>query len=327
MRLRRLVFTLILLILSPFIVSADGASLYVSPESAQHSIGDSFDVRVFVDSAGVSVNAAEGDIAFNPAAVEVEGLSIDDSLLDIWPSPPVFSNKDGYVRFSGLMSAPYTGREGKLITITFKALRNMSTNARFAAGAILAADGQSSNIITSMNSGVFTIQPKEISPSIIPENPVEAQEQIAPIKPTAPVFTEVESPINAGNHFLLRGSANANTKIAVYVTHGQENAVRSDILSDSTGAFTFLSDAAKPGVYSIYVTAISPDGITSDSSRTVTVTVISLGVAAAAVFGVSIAYQLMPLALVLVLAGLGGGYILHRHKIAKLHHDRGGHIF
>jgi hypothetical protein len=319
-------FPLIFFVLLPSLVAADGLPgqggvLYVSPENAQHSVGDVFDVQVLVDSGGVSINAAEADIAFNPAAVEVQNLSVDGSLLDVWPTPPVFSNKEGYVRLSGLMKNAFTGTDGHLATITFRALRNMSSNARFAAGAILAADGQSSNIITSMKSGVFTIQPKEIVATSSPNS----YDQPAPVKPGAPVFTSVQSEVNAGDHFEVRGIADPNIKIAMYVSHGGESPVRSDISSAADGSFAYLSDAAKSGVYHMYATAVSADGIVSDPSLVVSITVLSVGFAAAALFGVSVMYQLMPLALLLVLAGLGGGYILHRHKIAKLHHGR-GHI-
>lgn len=310
----------ILLTLLPSLVFAEGGVLYISPEQAQHSIGETFDVNVLVDTGGASINAAEADIAFDPAAVEVENLSVDGSLLDVWPSPPVFSNKEGYVRFSGLMKAPYTGADGHLATVTFRALRNMSSNARFAAGAILAADGQSSNIITSMKSAVFTIQPKEIT--VVSTSSPDSFDQPAPVKPAIPAFTAIESEVSAGDHFEARGIADPNTKIAVYVSHGNETAVRKDITSDDNGTFDFISGVTEAGVYQIYATAVSPDGITSDPSRSVSITALSTGFAAAALFGVSVMYQLMPLAVLLVLAGLGGGYLFHRHKVAKMQHGR-----
>lgn len=313
---------LVMLALVPSIAFAEGGVLYVSPERAEHSIGDVFDVKVLVDSAGVSINAAEADISFNPAAIEVENLSVDGSLLDIWPTPPVYSNTEGYVRFSGLMKKPFTGPDGHLATITFRALRNMSSNARFAAGAILAADGQSSNIISSMKSGVFTIQPKELSTVSPPDSFV----QVAPVKPSAPAFTSVQSSVEAGDRFEIRGKADSNMKIAIYVSHGDESPIRADLTTSGDGSFVYVSDVTNPGAYHLYATAVSEDGITSDPSRSISINSISVGYAAAALFSVEIAYQLMPYALLIVLAGLGGGYIFHRHKIAKLHGDH-RHIF
>ncbi len=308
--------------LLPLLASAEGGVLYVSPERAEHSIGDVFEVKILVDSAGVSINAAEADMSFNPAAIEVENLSVDGSLLNIWPTPPVYSNEEGYIRFSGLMKKPFTGSDGHLATITFRALRNMSSNARFAAGAILAADGQSSNIISSMKSGVYTIQPKEISAVSSPDSFV----QVAPVKPGAPIFTSVQSSVNVGDHFEIRGKADPNMKIAIHVSHGDKPALRTDITSSGDGSFAYLSDVTEAGVYHLYATAVSEDGISSDPSRSISINAISVGYAAAALFSVEIAYQLMPFALLIVLAGLGGGYIFHRHKIAKLHGDH-RHLF
>jgi hypothetical protein len=320
MRYCRSILALILLASSPFIAFADSGALYISPETSQHSDGDVFDLQVLVDSGGVKINAAEADIAFDPASVEVENLSVDDSLLDIWPSPPVFSNKDGYVRFSGLMKSPYMGSDGKLATITLKTLRNIPTNVRFNSGAILASNGQSSNIISSMRSALISIEPKEILPPP-PPAPIIV-DRPAPVKPSAPTFTSVQSSVNAGDHFALQGTADPNTKVVIYAAHNDGSPIRRDISSDGSGAFSYLSDTTEAGVYTVYANAVSQDGIVSDQSRSVSVTVLSAGLAAAAFSGVSIAYELMPYALLLVVAGLGGGYIIHRHRVAMVHRER-----
>jgi hypothetical protein len=302
------------LLFLPVSVAAEGGVLYVSPERAEHTIGDVFDVQVLVDSGGTAINAAEAEITFNPAAVAVENLSTDNSLLEVWPTLPVFSNEDGYVRFSGLMRSTYSGDHGHLLTITFRALRNMSSNARFAAGAVLAADGIGSNIITSMKSGAFTIQPKEIP---IPVDP-DTLDVEAPLKPQTPQLTEYDSRVKVGNHIVVKGICDPNIKVAMYMAYGNEGATRVDLMSAADGSFVFVSNGgAKMGAYHIYATAVSDGGIVSDRSNMIDITAESVGFAAAATFGLSVTYQLIPFVALLVVAGLGGGYLLHRHKVAK----------
>ena len=61
----------------------------------------------------------------------------------------------------------YNGEEGEILTIVFKAMSNIASNVRFSTGAaILAADSSATNILTQMNSGVYTLNAKEVVPTI-----------------------------------------------------------------------------------------------------------------------------------------------------------------
>ena len=138
------------------------ASLYVSPERGFYEVGDVFEIKVLADTGDESMNAAEAEITFDPNELSVEDVSTDGSVLSLWPTPPTFSNETGTIRFSGWTNKKYSGDSGLLATIFFRPLRVTLSSARLAAGAILAADGKSSNIIKNMRSGVYTIGPRTI---------------------------------------------------------------------------------------------------------------------------------------------------------------------
>lgn len=149
------------IILFPAITNA-GSSLYLSPEKGIYSVGDIFDVKILVDSGGEAINAAEADIFFDSENIFVEDLSTEGSVFNMWTIPPSVSNKAGKIEFAGGTRQNFIGEEGLVLTITFKALRSVNSRARFAAAAILSADGTGTNIITEMKSGVYTLKPKEI---------------------------------------------------------------------------------------------------------------------------------------------------------------------
>src|SRR5262249_31361535 len=137
------------LLASPFLAYAD-AILYVSPERGSYHIGETFEIQVLADSGGEPINAAEAELRFNTGGLAVVDVSSEGSILTSWIDEPHYDNTEGSVQFSGWTEKRYTGANGLLITITFRALRNMSSNARLLAGAILAADGMGSNIISDM---------------------------------------------------------------------------------------------------------------------------------------------------------------------------------
>src|SRR6185436_8437514 len=149
---------LLVVTLLPGILFAE-AVLYVSPERGTYPVGQTFEMKVYADTGGSLVNAAEGELSFNTDALQVMNLSTEGSILQSWSTEPAYSNTDGTLHFAGWTKNNYSGVSGLLITVTFKAKRNMVGSARLAAGAILAADGQESNIISSMRSGLYTIMP------------------------------------------------------------------------------------------------------------------------------------------------------------------------
>ncbi len=322
------VLILLIAYLPQYVQAAEGGVLYVSPERGTRAVGETFEVHILMDTNGARVNAAEAQLEFNPVALSVEGISTEGSLLKLWPTPPNFSNANGTIEFSGLMDAPFSGSDGLLITITFKALRNMSTTARLAAGAMIAADGQGSNIITTMRSGVYVIKPKEI---VRTEEEIAAEEgdiipsevDIVPFTMSEPVFKEYSDTLMEGDRIVVKGTAEPNAKISVWVQKGADIEVRSDVVSASDGSFTYVSDkGVTEGVYRISARVEDGEGHWGPKNEQIHVTVRSPGFFAAAVLGVSFISEMVPILGFLIFVGLGTGYFIHRMRIEKIRPGR-----
>jgi hypothetical protein len=307
--------------LIPLVAHAD-AVLYVSPEKGTYTIGQTFDVKIYADSGGALINAAEGDLTFDTQAFEVVSISTEDSILQSWVSPPEFSNAEGTIHFAGWTKKNYSGVSGLMATVTFKALKNSVGNLRLVAGAILAANGKESNIITDMRSGIFTIKSDEPELPLDDASSTNENGAIA-AKVPPPVFDDYPSAIAVGDHIVLRGTAEPNAHVYVWLARGSESEKQTEILTASDGTFTYVSDdAVSAGIYHIRAAVETADGRQSMHSDMIDIAAVSSGMAATAAFGVSMLFETIPFFAIMVLGGLGGAYIYHRHQVAKMHYGR-----
>jgi hypothetical protein len=329
--IRALILSLFLILTPAGLAYADGGSLYLTPAAASYSVGDTFAVQVFANSGGVAINAAEADLTFDPTVLNVQSIAIDGSILSSWPTQPSFSNDNGTVTFSGVAAQKYTGSAGLLVTITFKALQNMEGDVHFESGAILAADGVESNVITTMTPGTYSIAPVEsaapapdgssnsgngsASPASDSSNTASSStaSDVAP-----PVIINYQSSISTGNRIIVQGSAPPDATISVYLKQGGNSPLRTDLNADDNGSFTYTSDTQEQaGVYQLWAVTQGPGGTQSVHSNKVDITAIPQGAASVALVTASISTNLIPFTALIVFFGLAVLYLFHRHKLEK----------
>lgn len=142
-----------------YLVHAEGSgSLYLSPSSATHSIGDTFSVSVRVNTGGTAINATEGSLIFDPDKLQVTSLSKSSSIFTLWTTEPTYSNSDGTIAFGGGLPNPgYSGSSGQIISVNFRAKSGGSSDIVFISGAILANDGSGTNILSSLGKATYSI--------------------------------------------------------------------------------------------------------------------------------------------------------------------------
>ncbi|NTU98641.1 hypothetical protein HGA64_01370 [Candidatus Falkowbacteria bacterium] len=159
-----LLFALLLVQLTPAIdVHAAGASLYFSPASGKANIGDNFTLAVKTFTDGKSINASEAVVNFDKNLLEVVSLSKSGSIFNMWTTEPNFSNANGSVSFGGGIARPgFSGQTGKILNIIFRAKAAGTAQIRFSSGAVLANDGQGSNILETMGNASYVITAKEV---------------------------------------------------------------------------------------------------------------------------------------------------------------------
>jgi hypothetical protein len=181
------VLATILFFCSTAIVHA--ATLSISPGTGVYTSGQTFTASVVVNTQGKPINAAEGTISFNPSQLSVVSVT-KGSLFNLWTAEPSFSNSAGTISFSGGNPAGYTGGNGVVLSVTFRAVGSGSARVSLANASVLAADGRGTNVLTAMNSGTYTISAQSSTPE--PERIVE---YVAPANtPSAPVVTSPTHP-------------------------------------------------------------------------------------------------------------------------------------
>jgi len=142
-------------------IAAKGASLSIFPQSGSFTVGNTFDVSVFMNTGGDNVNAVKVDLQFDPEILQVVTPSKGFSAVEGWIFPPSFSNKKGIITFQGGFSAQgINTSEGLISVIMFKAISSGRTIVGFLdSSQILVGEGEGTNILTSVNRGVYNIIP------------------------------------------------------------------------------------------------------------------------------------------------------------------------
>ncbi len=308
----------VLLLLFPIVAQAADGTLYMLPERGAYNIGEIFEVKVLADSGGVPINAVEAELSFNPTALAVETISTQNSILSSFSTEPSFSNTEGSIAFSGWTGGTFTGSDGLLVTVTFKALRDASANAHLAAGAMLAVqDG--SNIITSMKSGVYTVAPRELVRPILGSASLESADppEIISVPAPPPLFTQFEQSIHAGEQIVVQGTTDPSARLIVWLQKGNEETMHS-VSSNADGSFTFTAPrAADEGVYRIWAAVEDAYGVPGPHSDRIAINVRSAGLAASVVPSTDLITTLFPYVAFLIIAALSGAYIVHRHTVTK----------
>lgn len=138
------------------IAHAASASLYLSPSSNSVNVDDSFTVVVYV-STDTAMNSAEATVTFPTHLLQVTSVS-QSGIISLWAEQPAYSNSKGTVTFAGGLPNPgYTGKSGKLISITFKAKAAGKAKVAITGGSVLENSANANELLTSQGSGTYTI--------------------------------------------------------------------------------------------------------------------------------------------------------------------------
>lgn len=177
----------LLLLVGMFVLPqlADAASLSASPGTGVYTTGSTFSVRLMLNTQGQAINAAEGSLKFNPNELSVVSLNQAGSIFNLWTVEPTFSNSAGTITFGGGSPSGYSGSNGTILTINFRAKGSGPVKVSFGSGSVLAADGLGTNILDSMNGGSYTISAQQTAPQ--PEEIIEYVPRAN--TPGAPVIT------------------------------------------------------------------------------------------------------------------------------------------
>ncbi len=151
-----------------FAPAVHAATFSLSPAAGNYLTGHTFTMNVLISSPGAAMNAAQAALSFPADKLSVISLSKSDSILDLWVQNPSFSNKDGTINLSGIVTNPgFQGSGGVVLAITFQAKNPGAAAISFLSGSILANDGLGTNILSGMKGAAITVTALPASSGVV----------------------------------------------------------------------------------------------------------------------------------------------------------------
>ena len=136
------------------------STIFFSPESATYLHNSNFDVSIFLDTKGNSINTIELDLRFPKDKLILIGPK-SKSIIELWAEPPFYSNTEGIARFIGGIPGGITANSGLIITLTFQAIATGEAIIEIVPSSkILTSDGLAANILTGFGKAIYEINPK-----------------------------------------------------------------------------------------------------------------------------------------------------------------------
>lgn len=145
------------------------ASLSLVPQSSNVNVGDNISLRVVLISSDKPANAVSGSINYPTDLLTLNSISKTNSIVNVWPVEPSYSNATGTVNLDGVILSGYQGANGSVLTLFFRAKAPGNANIKFNNAQVLAHDGQGTPILSSSGQANFNIL------ASVPKTPVEVQ--------------------------------------------------------------------------------------------------------------------------------------------------------
>lgn len=242
------------------VLSKDRATLYLTPDSGSYKEGETFKVKVMINTAGNRINSARGVIEFSNNNLEVLDVDRDNSIFKFWDSTTSFSNSEGEIFFGGGLPSPgFSGSSGKILEITFRANSCGSAIIEFKEGAILLDDKKGTDILGEINGAKYKITEEKIP---LPKRKFE-KERLQP-----PQITIYPEKISITETFYIEGKADSDSIVILYIEKEKQEPIIKEIDVNSDGSWSYVHDKfLQPGDYSVYTKAKNERGEISPSSE------------------------------------------------------------
>ena len=148
-------------------VHAASLSLIPSNPSGSYTVGQIFTVPVFVSTRNAeAMNAVSAVVSFPQSTLELISIDKNGTIVDFWIGDSGYSNADGKATFEGGVYNPgYTGANGKIVSLVFRAKSVGTATISFSSASVLANDGQGSNILETTGTASVIIRAAVDAPS------------------------------------------------------------------------------------------------------------------------------------------------------------------
>lgn len=115
---RKIKIIIIVCFLSLFAVPVFAAEIFFDAKTREISVGERFEVGIFLNTEGEYINAVEGKVIFSEDLLEFKEIRDGNSIINFWIERPRVSG--GEVLFSGITPGGYSGEKGLIFSLVFQ---------------------------------------------------------------------------------------------------------------------------------------------------------------------------------------------------------------
>ncbi|MDO8530140.1 MAG: cohesin domain-containing protein [bacterium] len=150
---------------------AEAATLSVGPTSGTFTVGSTFDVSLYLNTEGQSVNTLGIEMSFSPDKLQLVSPSAGKSIISVWAAPPKFNNQSGRIELQGGIPGGVNVSNGLITTLTFRVKSVGTSVLKFLdASRVLLNDGLGTDALKDTSSGIYQlILPPPAGPLVISE--------------------------------------------------------------------------------------------------------------------------------------------------------------
>lgn len=206
--MNRIFFFLITLLLP---LPAFAAEIYFGTHTKEAGLNQLVEVGVFLNTEGESINAMEGSIVFPSSLLAPREIRSGSSIISLWIEQP-FVERDGELRFSGMLPGGYAGSSGYLFSVIFQAQNEGEAVLDVSNARILLNDGNGSEALFHSSPIALTIRPGLKGPEVLPVYDPDAPESFIPQTAQDPNLFD-------GKWFLVFATQDKGTGIAGYAIY------------------------------------------------------------------------------------------------------------
>lgn len=136
----------------------EAATLSISPTTGTFTVGSTFDISLFLNTDGQTINAVEVSLAFPADKLQVVSPSTGQSIISLWTAPPSFNNQSGRVILQGGIPGGINVSSGLIMRLSFRVKSVGSAIIQFLDDSkVLLHDGKGTEVLDQKTNGVFQL--------------------------------------------------------------------------------------------------------------------------------------------------------------------------
>ena len=117
-----------------------------SSSDKNYSVGDTFLVKILLDTKGTQINSIEGTLSIPQNTFNIESVETENSIISLWVEKPNIDERTGEIHFSGGLPGGYSGSSATIFSFVLKAKKEGNGNVDFKNINILLNDGKGTSV-------------------------------------------------------------------------------------------------------------------------------------------------------------------------------------